>query len=83
MNHAFKIKTAQQQQKQKQALALYPKNVDFNFNSLRLNEFFISSLTELKILGPWNRRENFHTFVLQEGRQKKILYPVFLCVPWS
>ena len=55
MNHAFKIKkTAQQQQKQKQALALYPKNVDFNLevNSLRLIEFFISSLTELKILGP-------------------------------
>ena len=48
-------KTAQQQQqKQKQALALYSKNVDFNLevNSLRLNEFFISSFVELKILGP-------------------------------
>ena len=48
--------------------------MDFNLevNSLRLNEFFISSFIELKILGPWNRRENFRTLVLQEGRRKKI-----------
>ena len=61
MNHAFKIKNSavttkakQQQQKQKQALALESKNVDFDLevNSLRLNEFFISSFIELKILGP-------------------------------
>ena len=50
----IKKKTAQQQQKQKQALALSSENVDFNLevNSLRLNEFFISSFIELEILGP-------------------------------
>ena len=89
MNHSFKIKknsaattkAKQQQQKQKQALALYSKKVDFNLegNSLRLIEFFISSFIELKILGPSNRRENFRTFALQEGRQKKFYFWYYSC----
>ena len=51
---------------------------DLEVNSLRLNEFFISSFIELKILGSSNRRENFRIFVLQEGRRKKFLFLVLV-----
>ena len=64
MNHAFKIKKKKKQHSNNKSKATMTKakasvstliqerGFQFGRNSLRLNEFFIASFIELKILGP-------------------------------
>ena len=48
-------------------------NFNLEENKETLEELQISSSTELKSLGPWNRIENLPIFVLQQGKEKQDL----------